>query len=47
MECLPSAEAVTDTQFWRILIHPFAFANSIELLMGEILLYNVGVGIER
>ncbi|WWC85345.1 uncharacterized protein L201_000208 [Kwoniella dendrophila CBS 6074] len=34
-------------QFWRIAIHPLAFANSTELLMGEILLYNVGVGIER
>ncbi|CAD6584234.1 MAG: hypothetical protein TREMPRED_003776 [Tremellales sp. Tagirdzhanova-0007] len=34
-------------QFWRILSHPFAFANSTELLMGELVLYNVGVGIER
>nr|XP_018263995.1 uncharacterized protein I303_03873 [Kwoniella dejecticola CBS 10117]OBR86153.1 hypothetical protein I303_03873 [Kwoniella dejecticola CBS 10117] len=28
-------------------VHPLAFANSTELLMGEILLYNVGVAIER
>ncbi|WRT66988.1 uncharacterized protein IL334_003954 [Kwoniella shivajii] len=34
-------------QLWRILIHPLAFANSTELLMGEILFYNVGVGVER
>ncbi|WWD01561.1 hypothetical protein V866_008506 [Kwoniella sp. B9012] len=34
-------------QFWRIAIHPFAFANSTELLIGEILFYNVGVAIER
>ncbi|WWC61273.1 uncharacterized protein I303_103854 [Kwoniella dejecticola CBS 10117] len=34
-------------QFWRIAVHPLAFANSTELLMGEILLYNVGVAIER
>ncbi|KAL1411231.1 hypothetical protein Q8F55_002182 [Vanrija albida] len=34
-------------QFWRIFVHPFAFANSTELLMGELLLYQVGVGIER
>nr|XP_019042865.1 hypothetical protein I302_08574 [Kwoniella bestiolae CBS 10118]OCF21795.1 hypothetical protein I302_08574 [Kwoniella bestiolae CBS 10118] len=34
-------------QFWRIAIHPFAFANSTELLIGEILLYNVGVAVER
>ncbi|TYJ55365.1 hypothetical protein B9479_003980 [Cryptococcus floricola] len=26
-------------QYWRILTHPFAFANSAELLMGELLLY--------
>nr|XP_019013389.1 uncharacterized protein I206_01455 [Kwoniella pini CBS 10737]OCF52170.1 hypothetical protein I206_01455 [Kwoniella pini CBS 10737] len=34
-------------QFWRIIIHPFAFTNSTELLIGEILLYNIGVSIER
>ncbi|KAK1924713.1 hypothetical protein DB88DRAFT_509787 [Papiliotrema laurentii] len=34
-------------QFWRILVHPFVFTNSTELLMGELLLYNVGVKIER
>lgn len=34
-------------QFWRILVHPLAFVNSTELLVAELLLYNVGVGIER
>ena len=34
-------------QFWRILVHPFMFANSTELLMGELVLYQVGVQIER
>lgn len=34
-------------QFWRILVHPLAFANSAELLMAEMLLYHVGVHIER
>lgn len=34
-------------QFWRILVHPLAFANSTELLLAEVLLYNVGVHIER
>lgn len=34
-------------QFWRILIHPLAFANSTELLVAEVLLYHVGVHIER
>ncbi|KAK8869937.1 hypothetical protein IAR55_000505 [Kwoniella newhampshirensis] len=34
-------------QFWRIAVHPLAFANSTELLVGLILFYNVGVGIER
>jgi len=34
-------------ELWRVLVHPFVFANSTELLMGELLLYNVGVGIER
>ncbi|WVN85205.1 uncharacterized protein L203_100350 [Cryptococcus depauperatus CBS 7841] len=34
-------------QYWRIIVHPLAFGNSTELLMGELLLYNVGVHIER
>ncbi|KIR24945.1 hypothetical protein I309_06229 [Cryptococcus deuterogattii LA55] len=34
-------------QYWRILSHPFAFANSAELLMGEVLLYGAGVYTER
>jgi hypothetical protein len=36
-----------DAQLWRILVHPFAFANSTELFMAELVLYNVGVSIER
>ncbi|ORX39734.1 hypothetical protein BD324DRAFT_614782 [Kockovaella imperatae] len=34
-------------QFWRIVIHPLAFTNSSELLMGLVLLYTVGIPIER
>lgn len=34
-------------QFWRVLVHPIAFANSTELFMAELLLYGVGVRIER
>lgn len=34
-------------QFWRLGVSPFAFTNSSELLLTELLLYNVGVGIER
>ncbi|WVQ98597.1 hypothetical protein IAU59_005727 [Kwoniella sp. CBS 9459] len=34
-------------QIWRIAIHPFAFANSTELLLGELLLYNAGASVER
>ncbi|OCF39893.1 hypothetical protein I317_06330 [Kwoniella heveanensis CBS 569] len=34
-------------QIWRIAIHPFAFANSTELLLGELLLYNAGTSVER
>ncbi|WVQ71502.1 hypothetical protein IAR50_001040 [Cryptococcus sp. DSM 104548] len=34
-------------QYWRILTHPFAFAGSGELLMGELLLYKVSTQVER
>ncbi|WVF72334.1 hypothetical protein IAT40_007147 [Kwoniella sp. CBS 6097] len=34
-------------QIWRIAIHPFAFANSTELVLGELLLYNAGTSVER
>ncbi|ODO11430.1 hypothetical protein I350_00210 [Cryptococcus amylolentus CBS 6273] len=34
-------------QYWRILTHPLAFANSAELLMGELLLYKVSTHVER
>ncbi|BEI86564.1 hypothetical protein CcaverHIS002_0608510 [Cutaneotrichosporon cavernicola] len=34
-------------QYFRVPLHPFAFANSTELLVGELLLYNIGRGIER
>jgi hypothetical protein len=37
----------TDKQFWRILVHPILFANSTELLLGELLLYSAGRTIER
>lgn len=46
VSCTPGTVQLT-VQFWRILVHPFAFANSTELVMGELLLYNIGVGIER
>ncbi|EJD01385.1 uncharacterized protein FOMMEDRAFT_88708 [Fomitiporia mediterranea MF3/22] len=34
-------------QYWRLLVHHLAFTNSSELLLAEILLYNVSVPIER
>ncbi|KAL5527445.1 hypothetical protein ACEPAG_6236 [Sanghuangporus baumii] len=34
-------------QYWRLLIHHLAFSNSSELLLAEILLYNVSIPIER
>ncbi|KDN48078.1 hypothetical protein RSAG8_03094, partial [Rhizoctonia solani AG-8 WAC10335] len=36
-----------DHQYWRLLTNQLAFTNSSELLLGQIILYNVGVGIER
>jgi hypothetical protein len=34
-------------KIWRLAVHPFVFTNSTELLLGELLLYYVGVGVER
>ncbi|KAI5123411.1 hypothetical protein M0805_006117 [Coniferiporia weirii] len=34
-------------QYWRLFVHHFAFSNSSELLLAEILLYNVSIPIER
>lgn len=36
-----------DHQYWRLLTNQLAFTNSSELLLCQMLLYNVGVGIER
>ncbi|CAE6404828.1 unnamed protein product [Rhizoctonia solani] len=36
-----------DHQYWRLLTNQLAFTNSSELLLGQIVLYNVAVGIER
>lgn len=50
--CFPSHEPsadVVDTlvQYWRLLVHHLAFSNSSDLLLAEILLYNVSIPIER
>lgn len=34
-------------QYWRLLTHHLAFSNSSDLLLAELLLYGVGVNIER
>ncbi|KAF8760235.1 Rhomboid family [Rhizoctonia solani] len=34
-------------QYWRLLTNQLAFTNSSELLLGQIILYNVAIGIER
>ncbi|KIM46525.1 hypothetical protein M413DRAFT_17145 [Hebeloma cylindrosporum] len=34
-------------QYWRLLIHHLAFSNSSDLFLAELILYNVGVQIER
>ncbi|EGO27949.1 hypothetical protein SERLADRAFT_462266 [Serpula lacrymans var. lacrymans S7.9] len=34
-------------QYWRLVAHHFAFSNSSDLLLAELLLYNVGVQVER
>ncbi|KAJ1308441.1 hypothetical protein OPQ81_004146 [Rhizoctonia solani] len=36
-----------DHQYWRLITNQLAFTNSSELLIGQIVLYNVAVGIER
>ncbi|KJA29654.1 hypothetical protein HYPSUDRAFT_31612 [Hypholoma sublateritium FD-334 SS-4] len=34
-------------QYWRLITHHLAFSNSSDLFLGELLLYNVGVHVER
>ncbi|KAF8638550.1 hypothetical protein AX17_002093 [Amanita inopinata Kibby_2008] len=34
-------------QYWRLFVHHLAFSNSTDLFLSEILLFNVGVQIER
>jgi membrane associated rhomboid family serine protease len=34
-------------QYWRLLVHHLAFSNSTDLFLAEILLFNVGVLVER
>jgi hypothetical protein len=34
-------------QYWRLLVHHAAFSNSSELFLWELILYNIGVDIER
>ncbi|KAI0254815.1 hypothetical protein BJV78DRAFT_1120926 [Lactifluus subvellereus] len=36
-----------DHQYWRLLAHHSAFSNSSELFLWELILYNIGVSIER
>ncbi|KZV76017.1 hypothetical protein PENSPDRAFT_646568 [Peniophora sp. CONT] len=36
-----------DHQYWRLLTHHLVYANSSELFIWELLLYNVGVNVER
>lgn len=36
-----------DHQYWRLLTHHLVYANSSELFIWELLLYNVGVSVER
>jgi len=36
-----------DHQYWRLLVHHAAFCNSSELFLWELILYNIGVDIER
>ncbi|KAI9513286.1 hypothetical protein F5148DRAFT_288017 [Russula earlei] len=36
-----------DRQYWRLLSHHAAFSNSSELFLWELILYNIGVNIER
>ncbi|KAF8914328.1 hypothetical protein CPB84DRAFT_1758985 [Gymnopilus junonius] len=34
-------------QYWRLITHHLAFTNSSDLFLGELILYNVGIRIER
>ncbi|KAI0303978.1 hypothetical protein BC826DRAFT_980734 [Russula brevipes] len=36
-----------DHQYWRLLVHHAAFSNSSELFLWELILYNIGISIER
>lgn len=36
-----------DWQFWRLVTHDFCFANSAELLLGLLIVYNCGTMVER
>jgi len=36
-----------DHQYWRLLAHHAAFSNSSELFLWELILYNIGINIER
>lgn len=36
-----------DHQYWRLIVHHTAFSNSSELFLWELILYNIGVNIER
>lgn len=41
------AKSKADNQFFRMIIHPFAFANSTELVVGLLTLSNTGIPVER
>ena len=45
--CYYLPEELYFEQYWRLLIHQFACASSSDLLLTELLLYNVGIPIER
>jgi len=36
-----------DHQYWRLIVHHSAFSNSSELFLWELILYNIGITIER
>jgi hypothetical protein len=38
---------LTSFQYWRLLIYPFAFTNSVEVLMALLAFYHMGVHVER
>ncbi|GHJ84048.1 hypothetical protein NliqN6_0450 [Naganishia liquefaciens] len=37
----------THHQYWRLLVHPLAFTNSVDLLMAIMAFYNLGIHVER